>query len=84
MKKRKLLVIDWEDHHSGGGSWTDIEQAKTYHKNNKPFVCTSSGFLIHEDKKRISIVQSQTNRDQVSDYITILKSCIKKKRVLYV
>jgi hypothetical protein len=89
--KYKLVYIEWEDslHSKGRWSWTkDIEdESKTFPKQMRH---TMVGFVIKETKAYILLSQGYKMYEQddgdvsVQDPFTLVKSAIRKRKVLKV
>lgn len=77
IKHLPLLHVEWKDHAVNKGSWASIDEIKVL-----PVIVCSVGYLVDEDKEAIAIAQSVSNGGNVSDTLTILKSCIVEKKEL--
>jgi hypothetical protein len=74
------VVVRWVDSQSFGG-WRDLEEAKQLVTEKDRLESTSIGYLFHEDKHSITIVQT-LHRSQVADGMTIPRCAIKSlKRI---
>ena len=74
----KLVKIDWEDHYSVNGGWSQITS-----RDWEPHVNSSVGKIVREDGKSLVLAPSwSTVNDNVADHIYILKSCIIKRKIL--
>lgn len=74
--KLKPLFIVWDDSCAYPG-WTPIEDF-----GPRPALCISVGFLVHEDKRSVTITNALTEFNDVNDPLTIPKSAILKKQFI--
>lgn len=96
MKKLKsfgdlpVWYFEWHDHYSQSG-WDDIAGIKG--DKIAPAVCKSVGFVVHEDKTHVWLattigVEEKSNKGywsgKATSHMVILKSCIVKKKPVYV
>lgn len=72
---RKMLYLEWYDHYSTHG-WLDPEEIQDHQK------IFSAGILMRESKKYLTISSGVSEDGKWSDPLTIIKSCIVKRRVL--
>lgn len=78
MKLNTLLEITWLDHCTGPSGWMEYEDVEL-----EPLVMTSVGYFIKQNKKYIVLAQNKHLNEAVcSDTILIIKSCIKKIKVV--
>jgi hypothetical protein len=76
----KLIEVDWFDAESCGG-W--LERDTMAAKLTKSLTQKSVGYLLHEDKQGILLVQTyQVDGDMVADGLFIPAAYIKDKREL--
>ena len=77
FKKRRLLVVEWEDasHYSG---WTKADECK----EDTPMMTRSVGWKVPSPKGCIVIVGSQNEYDTVSGREVIPRKYIKSIRML--
>ena len=68
-KKYKLVLVDWWDH-TADASWVDNPQSC------KAELCTTVGWLVHEDKKCLRVANAITQESGVGGISVILNSCI--------
>ena len=69
----KVLVVDWLDALSWGGSWAKKDKQEMSH-------CRSYGFLLEETKEAITLVQTIGFGGEHLNGVTIPKGCIVKRR----
>lgn len=82
MKKDRLLYVEWDDHNSfAQAHWRGRDEIK---RGNSAVRVTSVGFVIAEDKKAITLCATRSDSDGFLGDQTILKNCIRKKRLLKV
>ena len=77
--KRDILFVRWEDHciRSPGIGWTE-----TADKYMPAMECESVGFKVFEDKDILVLAINQDENGKINDTMHIIKSCIKKRRIL--
>ena len=81
---KKILYVEWDDHSSSNNRWMRQDY---YVEGNKPYPCVSVGVVVAEDNTAITLAgtwdtgSEEHYRDYKSDQ-TILKNCIRKRRVL--
>lgn len=78
MKAQTLVEVVWEDSCSNG-RWQDRAVVPEWH--NDPAICTTVGYILHDDKKGMTVCQSQS-KDQVDGLFKIPKNAIRKVRRL--
>lgn len=71
----KVILVEWEDT-SSYGEWSDVN------KKFPTLKCRSVGLLLREDKKNLTIFQTQSTINQVTEVLVIPKAVIKKRKVL--
>lgn len=75
-----MVAIYWEDHSGGTSSWTpsdDLLDAADH-----PYMITTVGMIVKENKDRIVVVQNWSVNDMVNHHMTIMKKNIKTIKVL--
>ncbi len=72
----KVVLIDWVDSCFEHGWFKDDYKFDIS-------ICQSVGIVIQDSKEFITITQSKSDRDNISDTITIPKVCIKKMKTIY-
>lgn len=77
MRKRPLLVVEWDDVSSYHG-WKDTEEAKTL----KPFRAKMVGWEISRDKDNLILVSGFSSDDDCNGQRIIPRGCIRKVRRL--
>jgi len=81
-KQPKMIYIKWLDHYSHGDNWGKAD----YSEAKDGLECETVGFLMHETKKSYHIALNFTykkdNNSQTADSMTIIKSCVIKKKIL--
>ena len=75
----KIILVEWVDSAFMQG-WMSREAAMMHTVSH----ITSAGILVCEDKDKITIVQSVSDKVDVGDGITIPRVSIKKMRTLKV
>ncbi len=79
-KGERLLLVEWDDHKSPyRDSW---ETPRTVVQGNQPLRCVSVGWLIAENDEVLTLCASRSASDMFSNQSTILKNCIRKRRIL--
>ena len=74
----KALYVEWMDSNSLGGP-------TVWHpKDSKPgdLMCQTVGFVMHEDKKTITLAAHLSDTDSMSGDITIPQRAITKRRIV--
>lgn len=72
-KEKTILLVKWVDSASSS-CWQPLEDV-----DYTPIICTSVGFLIHEDDNSITLALNYgSNPQQVSNITTIPKCSIKE------
>lgn len=79
MKKRPLLLVEWEDAFNGNHVWFDVDSAPT---DPEPVIVTTVGFELSRTKKRLTLVMSVADNHTACDAFTIPVGMIRKQRVL--
>lgn len=74
---KPILRIDWEDHCTANGRWSNIKEMDV-----SPKLVCSVGVLVHEDKKMVVLAQNVMSDVTMADTINIIKSCIVKRTTL--
>ena len=75
MKKRSLVIVEWEDITTIRG-WWDEEEAK----EDTPLKCISVGWKLVSTKNHLSLIASRSENADCGDRITIPKGCIRSIR----
>ncbi len=82
-KRPPLVLVEWEDSYNGDHSWFDLDEMP---KEPIPAILFTTGFLVRECKKRITLVMSYQCDDhdgvRACDVFVIPKGCIRKRTVL--
>lgn len=85
-KMPKVIYLEWLDHFSSYSGWTPI---KIVEDHNQIPTCYTVGFLLKETDEAIMLALNYScdNNPEIehiecSNVMTVLKSCITKKRVL--
>ena len=73
----KLVEVEWINS-CAMGKWRD----KKEYENQEPITCRTAGYLLSKDKKRVIILQSQSNEGGMSDSMTIPRVCVKRMKHL--
>jgi len=76
-KKPRLMYVEWDDHSAGDNRWQDMDKVEA-----KPLRCKSVGWVAKETKDAMTLVATVSEYDHTCGDMTILKNCIKKKRLL--
>lgn len=76
MKKRRLLLVKWDDVSSYGG-WIDVGEAK----NCRPYQAKMVGWELFRDKKNL-IIATGFSEDECNGRRVIPRGCIRSIRVL--
>src|SRR5258706_5224881 len=78
-KRFKLYDVTWKDHSvaAQGASWKSFDEAKV-----APILIYSVGYLVDETDEAIALAQNVGTNGMVSEVMTILKSCIVKRKEL--
>lgn len=58
-------------------TWNKLDEQKV-----KTLECISVGYLVDETKEAIALAQNVGSNGSIGDIMTIIKSCIKRKREL--
>ena len=75
LKSPLVYAVDWVDHSSGRG-WVPFDKI-----DGEGLLCHAVGFLVAETDQSMTLTASIYD-DKASDPLTILKSCIlRKKRI---
>lgn len=75
----KAMYVEWLDHASSEMQWN----SKATRTLTGPFLVRTLGFLLEETDEHIVLVMSHTGEEETFfGEVLILKSCIKKKKVL--
>jgi hypothetical protein len=77
MKKRPLIIVEWDDI-STHVSWVDEEEANKI----DALKCISVGWKLKSDKKYLKITPMRASNRDCSDVQTIPRGCIHKIRKL--
>lgn len=79
--KYELEYVEWLDHCSHGRGWKEV---KDLQENDwSPILVVSVGWVIKETKKYIVIIpHHDTTGGNCQGSMTIIKSCIKKRKRL--
>lgn len=77
MRKRPLLLIEWDDVSSWSG-WESIDKYKGY----KPARAKMVGWRIHGDRQNIVIASALDNDDCCNGVRVIPRGCIRSMREL--
>lgn len=80
MKKSKLIYIEWEDAVGTSSQWTSVDSIKERHKTSNRI--RQVGWVIVEDKKKVTLMASLDGRENATDGASIPKSLIRKRRVI--
>ena len=72
-----VVEVKWRDACSRGG-WRDVSH--THH--DRPLCVTSVGYLLHKDKRRVTLALSLAANDDVGDTLTVPRSWILRVRTL--
>lgn len=75
MKKAPLVYVEWEDSSSLGSVWNTSERLK----DDTNLVCTSLGYLVHEDDGCV-VVAGHRGEHQYAGDIRIPKRAILRRR----
>ena len=79
MKKRPLVLVEWEDI-SGTSTWSSEEEIQ---KDAKPIFCQTVGWRLPSKNKRvINIVATRTEQGDASDRTTLPRGCVRSIRRL--
>lgn len=73
-----VLKVFWKDHFSGNRQW--VSDVKDLHVT--PFICTSVGFKVFEDKETLTLAQNLGENFSMADTVTILKNCITSRETI--
>ena len=77
MRKKPLIVVEWEDT-SGSIVWVKEETVKA----TEPVHCTTVGWEIELTSKKLVICATKSEEGDYSDRSTIPRGCIKSIRTL--
>jgi hypothetical protein len=73
-----VLKVFWKDHFSGNRNWvSDVKDLRV-----EPFICTTVGYKVFEDKETLTLAQNLGENFSMADTTTILKACITKREVI--
>ena len=78
-KKLKVLYVEWEDHYSAHTNWKKEDET-----DFTSLICKSVGFLCFENDKHLVLALNSDGQESFSQHMLILKSCIRKRKVLNV
>lgn len=73
----KLLYVEFWDHCSDPQGWHDPDTL-----DRDPTYIKTSGYLTKETDTYIHLAQNLSTSGNIANGITILKSCIKKRKVI--
>lgn len=76
----KIELIKWEDHSGGIMRWTDIDEMKS--TNDNPYTVETVGYVIAENRHRLTLIQNYACNDMGNHAMTIIKKNIINRRVL--
>jgi len=74
----KIEVIEWIDPCMFRGGWIDKDDFLAY-ANNGEMLVTSVGFVFFENEEAVTLVQSASSFDSVTECTRIAKSSIKRR-----
>lgn len=77
MKKKPLVIVEWEDI-SGSMSWMSEKEVK----KTEPIQCTTVGWQMKSTGKKLVLISTYSGENSYSDRNTIPKGCIKSIRRL--
>lgn len=72
-----MFAIEWTDHAVNKFGWAPIDEIKVLPVEN-----TSVGYVVDETDKAIALAQSVGHTGRAAEVLTIIKSCIVKKKEL--
>lgn len=75
--KYPIVSVVWEDHCQHGGSWVQFGDV-----DNRPVVIHSVGYLIHSDRKYISLASCVCSPQMGKGTFTVIRSCIKDFKII--
>jgi hypothetical protein len=77
-KHKRIVEVEWTDSCSQGG-WGTTES----HLSNHPSTCRTVGYLLARDKRRITVVQSQSDTTlNVAEGMSIPAFAVKRIRYI--
>lgn len=76
-KKLRAVRVEWVDSASTG-RWRHRKEAERF----DVVACTTVGFVVSRNSKRIVLAQSVSEDDDVCDTMTIPAGCVKRVRRL--
>lgn len=74
-----LVFVDWLDHSGGSHGWVDVTD---YDADDMEYPIRTAGFVAHQNKARLILVQNWARNDMVNHHITIEKKLIKTIKIL--
>lgn len=75
-----IEYIKWEDHSGGYSRWTD--SADIASDNDHSYTIESVGFVLAENKHRVTLVQNIAVNDMANHTMTIIKKNILVRKIL--
>lgn len=79
INKSNIVLIKWIDSHHSGGEWVDANFLDEIFDTHSEVIISTVGFIYKENKKYISVVQSQDNQID-TDYDALM--IIPKKAII--
>lgn len=74
---RRLVCVVWHDAHAGGETWMHLDD----HRDKDPYVVSSVGFLLEEDRGgkpgHTSITQSWSEDDAIDSVLHVPDAMVK-------
>lgn len=75
-----IEYIKWEDHSGGYSRWT--EKGEIASDNDHAYTIESIGFVLAENKNRVTLIQNISINDMANHTMTIIKKNIITRKVL--
>lgn len=75
-----IELIVWEDHFGGNRSWTELEELRQ--DNEHQYLIRSVGYVLAENKCRVTLVQNIGSNDLANHTMTIIKKNIVSRKIL--
>jgi hypothetical protein len=77
MAQNDLVAVEWLDHHSSD-AWMQVDDETL----TEACVCTTVGWVLHDNEKSIVLYTSKNNSGQIGGTTYIMRSCVQRIKIL--
>jgi hypothetical protein len=74
------VLLTWIDHSGGTMGWQSVDDFKD--PRDAPYVVKTLGFVVNQNKDRITVVQNYSINDMVNHHMTLEKKLIREIKVV--